>query len=311
MSDILNVSQQREAITKAAAYISAILEPHFKNTTNFEPPRTLIICGSGLGGISTKLSRDNPPPVTVPYQDIPGFKKSTVPGHSGTLMFGSMNGSPVVLMNGRLHGYEGNTLFETTFPIRVLNHMGHVRNLIVTNAAGGINAKYQACDLMCIYDHLNIPGLAGLHPLRGPNLDEDGPRFLALSDAYDLELRKLLFKKWKELKIQRPLHEGTYTFVSGPTFETRAESKMIRMLGGDAVGMSTVPEVIVARHCGWRVLALSLITNTCVVDSPASALDESPVPLEKGKATHAEVLENGKIASNDVQNLIAAVMGEL
>ena len=158
MTDVLDTNQQREAIVKAAAYLSSILEPHFQSTPNFKPPRTLIICGSGLGGISTKLSIDNPPPVTVPYEDIPGFKKSTVPGHSGTLMFGSMNGSPVVLMNGRLHGYEGNTLLETTFPIRVINHMGHVHNLIVTNAAGGINAKYQACDLMCIYDHLNIPG---------------------------------------------------------------------------------------------------------------------------------------------------------
>ena len=306
-----DIDEERSKIYSAANYLNDRLASHMRDHVNVEPPRILIICGSGLGGISNRLERNNPPVLTIPYEEIPGFKRSTVPGHSGSLMFGKMKGTPVVLMNGRLHGYEGNTIWETVFPVRVINQMGYTKLMIVTNASGGINPEFNACDLMCISDHINFPGLAGLHPLKGPNFDELGPRFLPLSDAYDLELRKLLFKKWKELNIERPLREGTYMFVSGPTFETRAESRMIRMLGGDAVGMSTVPEVIIARHCGWRVLALSLITNKCVVDHPASALEENPIPLKEGIASHQEVLENGKIASLDVERLVEAVVSDL
>lgn len=306
-----DLDNERGKISNAANYLNERLASHMKNHVNAEPPRILIICGSGLGGISNRLEKSDPPILTIPYEEIPEFKCSTVPGHSGSLLFGKMQGTPVVLMNGRLHGYEGNTIWETVFPLRVINQMGHTKLLIVTNASGGINPDFNACDLMCISDHINLPGLAGLHPLKGPNFDELGPRFLPLSDAYDLALRKLLFRKWKELNIERPLREGIYMFVSGPTFETRAESRMIRMLGGDAVGMSTVPEVIVARHCGWKVLALSLITNKCVTDYPASALDDNPTSLKEGIASHQEVLENGKIASLDVERLVEAVVGDL
>ncbi|CCK68711.1 purine-nucleoside phosphorylase KNAG_0B02680 [Huiozyma naganishii CBS 8797] len=311
MSVTFDIAIEREKIAEAAAYLQGRFESHNASGHSLAPPKTLVICGSGLGGIRNRLEQDHPAPLEIPYESIPGFKRSTVPGHSGHLIFGEMKGSSVVLMNGRLHGYEGNTIWETVFPIRVIHHMGFVKNLLVTNAAGGLNPAFQACDLMCIYDHINFPGLAGLHPLKGPSFDETGPRFLPLSDAYDLSLRKLLFQKWQELQLQRPLHEGTYTFVSGPTFETRAESRLIRAIGGDAVGMSTVPEVIVARHCGWKVLALSLITNNCVLDPPASALENNPVALEEGIASHAEVLENGRIASKDVERLVEAVVGEL
>lgn len=310
-STTFDIEKERANIATAANFLNDRLSLHIKDYPELQLPKVLIICGSGLGGISNRLEQVNPPVLTVPYEEIPGFKRSTVPGHSGSLMFGHMKGTPVVLMNGRLHGYEGNTIWETVFPVRVINHMGHTKLLIVTNASGGINPEFNACDMMCISDHINFPGLAGLHPLKGPNFDELGPRFLPLSDAYDLELRKLLFKKWKDLEIARPLREGTYMFVSGPTFESRAESRMIQTLGGDAVGMSTVPEVIVARHCGWKVLALSLITNKCVLDPPASALDPNPVPLATGIASHAEVLENGRIASLDVERLIEALVGEL
>ena len=305
-----DIEEQRSLIREAAGYLTKQLKAHFKDEQPYEP-RTLIICGSGLGGITNRISHEGSGPLVIPYGSIPGFKESTVVGHFGSLMFGNMGTSPVVIMSGRLHGYEGHSIIETTFPIRALHEMGHVKNLIVTNAAGGINPNFKACDLMCIYDHINFPGLAGYHPLKGPNFDEYGPRFLALSDAYDLDLRKLLFAKMTELGINRPLHEGTYMFVSGPTFESRAESRMIRSLGGDAVGMSTVPEVIVARHCGWKVLAISLITNQCVVDPPSSALDKQSVPLCQGKATHSEVLENGKIASLDIERLIESVVSEL
>ncbi|SCV99799.1 LAFE_0B02762g1_1 [Lachancea fermentati] len=301
-----NIDEQRFLIVSAVEHIKRRIFDHF---TRFEP-RTLIICGSGLGGIEEKVAI-KPAPLSLPYEEIPGFKSSTVPGHQGRLVLGYMNNSPVVLMCGRLHYYEGHALHEATFPIRVLNELQSMKYLIVTNACGGINSTYKTGDLMCLNDHVNLPGLAGQHPLRGPNFDEYGPRFLALSDAYDLELRKLLFQKKDQLGLERTLHEGTYTYVCGPTFETRAESRFIRMLGGDVVGMSTVPEVIVARHCGWRVLALSLVTNECVVDPPASALDESPIPIEQGKATHEEVLEEGFLASIDVQCLIEAVVEEL
>lgn len=305
-----NIDEQRGLIHSAAEYLEKEINAHFKDTESFKP-RTLIICGSGLGGISNKVSTSDPQPLIITYGKIPGFKKSTVSGHTGTLLFGMMNKTPVVLMNGRLHSYEGHSLLEVTFPIRVLHHMGHVKTLIVTNAAGGLNPAMSPCDLMCISDHINFPGFAGIHPLRGPNFDEVGPRFLAMSDAYDLKLRKLLFEHKKKLGIARPLHEGTYMYVSGPTFETRAESRMIRGLGADAVGMSTVPEVVVARHCGWRVLALSLITNSCVVDATPSALDENPTPMDEGIASHEEVLENGKKASLDVERLIESIVAEL
>lgn len=303
-----NIEEQRSLIRSAAGFIRDRLSSHFK-ADSFRP-RTLIICGSGLGDIKDKISH-NPTPLSIPYTEIPGFKDSTVIGHAGTLLFGIMNGSPVVLMCGRLHSYEGHTLTETTFPIRALHELKSIQTLIVTNAAGGINPSFKTGDLMCIFDHINFPGLSGNHPLRGPNLDEYGPRFLALSDAYDLGLRKSLFRKKQELKIERPLHEGTYMYVSGPTFESRAEARLVRMCGGDVVGMSTVPEVVVARHCDWKVLALSLITNECVVDPPASALDDHPAPLDEGKATHDEVLENSQKASLDVQRLIESVVGEL
>lgn len=308
--DAFDITEQRQLISVATDYLRNRIDAHFKEFGPFAP-KALVICGSGLGGISTKLAKSNPEPLAITYGEIPGFKKSTVEGHTGTLIFGLMKGSPVVLMNGRLHSYEGHTMYETTLPIRVLNHMGDVGTLIVTNAAGGLNSAFNSSDLMCIYDHINLPGFAGLHPLKGPNFDEVGPRFLPMSDAYDLDLRKLLFKKREELKIERPLHEGTYVFVSGPTFETRAESRMLKAIGGDAVGMSTVPEVVVARHCGWRVLALSLVTNNCVMDMPPSAHDEHPKSMDEGIASHEEVLENGKKASQDVERLIESVVAEL
>lgn len=302
-----DIEEQRALIKSANRYITEKIEQHFPSGFS---PKALIICGSGLGGISTKIAAE-PAPLKLPYSAIPGFKLSTVPGHNGELIFGLMNDVPIVLMNGRLHSYEGHSLVETVHPIRVLHMLGSVDVLIVTNAAGGINKDYKAGDLMCVYDHINFPGLSGFHPLRGPNFDEFGPRFLATSDAYDLELRKLLFAKKEELGIERTIHEGTYSFVHGPTFESRAESRLLRTLGTDAVGMSTVPEVITARHCGWKVLALSLITNECVVDPPASVFDKNPVPIQDGKATHDEVLENGAKASKDVEKLIFSIVAGL
>lgn len=290
-----------DLLDKAQAYVQD------KVTGELSKPKTLIICGSGLGGISSLLHDT----IEISYKDIPGFKVSTVPGHAGKLVFGFIgsNKVPVVCMVGRLHFYEGYTFNETTFPVRLAKQLG-VEIVVVTNAAGGINANYKAGDLMIIYDHINIPGFAGWHPLRGPNLEKFGPRFQPLSDAYDLELRQIFFQEKEKLGIERKVHEGTYFFATGPTFESRAESRVIRTLGGDAVGMSTVPEVIIARHSGLRVLALSLITNECVVDPPASALDKNPKPLNEGMASHEEVLEYANQASKDVEKIIEATINQ-
>lgn len=301
--------QQYDIINETALFLKEFVNKN--GFTNFNP-KILIICGSGLGGISNHLD-SNSEKLIISYNDIPNFKKSTVPGHKGNLMLGYMNKTPIILMNGRLHSYEGYSLFDTTLPIRSMHEAfkPSLNNLIVTNAAGSLNKNYNSCDLMSIMDHINVPGLSGFHPLKGPNLNEYGPRFLPLSDAYDLNLRKLLFNTAKNLNLNRKIHEGTYCFVSGPTFETRAECRYLNSIGGDAVGMSTVPEVIVARHCGWKVAAISLITNNCVLDHPPSVFDENPIPLDEGIANHAEVLENGKLASKDVESLIFNFVGKI
>ncbi|RLV85449.1 Purine nucleoside phosphorylase [Meyerozyma sp. JA9] len=271
-------------------------------------PRVMIICGSGLGGIADLVRQS----VEISYDKIPGFKTSTVPGHAGKLLFGYIgeNMVPVMCMVGRLHFYEGYNFSDTTFPVRLAKRLG-VSSVIVTNAAGGINETYRPGDLMVINDHINLPGLGGYHPLRGPNLEEFGPRFQPLSDAYDLELRRqFLITAKNTLKLHRNIHEGTYVFAAGPTFETRAEVRMIRAIGGDAVGMSTVPEVIVARHSSMRVLAVSLITNAGVGAKPAGSLEEQP-PLDEGMASHDEVLEAANEASKDVQTIVERVVNEL
>ncbi|CAH6722251.1 purine nucleoside phosphorylase [[Candida] jaroonii] len=270
-------------------------------------PRIMIICGSGLGGIVNILSNQK----VVKYGDI-GLKDSTVPGHDGKLVFGEIgaNKVPVMCMVGRLHFYEGYSLQDTTLPIRLGKVIG-IETVIVTNAAGGVNKDYRVGDLMLINDHINFVGFAGFNPLRGPNLGQFGPRFLGLSDAYDFDLRRLFFQTKQKLNIQRKVHEGVYFFTAGPTFESRAEVRMIKTLGGDAVGMSTVPEVIVARHCGIKVLALSLITNEGVGSEPPSALTDQDVKLDEGMANHAEVLEAANEASKDVQRIFEETINQL
>lgn len=297
----LSVSTDPQQIYKLLDAAQSSVRAHIGSIA----PRVMIICGSGLGGIADLVHKS----IEISYDKIPGFKTSTVPGHAGKLLFGYIGGKkvPVMCMVGRLHFYEGYNFSETTFPIRLAKRLG-VSSVIVTNAAGGMNEKYRPGDLMVINDHINLPGLGGYHPLRGPNLEEFGPRFQPLSDAYDLELRRqFLTIAKKTLKLDRNIYEGTYVFAAGPTFETRAEVRMIRSIGGDAVGMSTVPEVIVARHSGMRVLAVSLITNAGVGAKPASALEEQP-PLDEGMASHDEVLEAANEASKDVQAIVEEVV---
>lgn len=254
-----------------------------------------MICGSGLGGLTDKLTETQ----VFNYSDIPNFPQSTVPGHAGRLVFGLLNGKACVMMQGRFHMYEGYSLSKVTFPVRVFKLM-NVETLVVTNAAGGLNPKFEVGDIMLIRDHINLPGFCGQNPLRGPNEDRFGVRFPPMSDAYDRNMRHIAHSVWNQMGEQRELQEGTYVMVAGPSFETVAESCLLQKLGADAVGMSTVPEVIVARHCGLQVFGFSLITNKVVMNYES---------LEK--ANHEEVLEAGKQAAKKLEQFISNLIASI
>ncbi|KAI9844089.1 MAG: hypothetical protein M1837_005803 [Sclerophora amabilis] len=308
MTDIPSADVFQQA-TQTAAFLSSSLPLQLRD------PVVGIICGSGLGGLAETIQPE--PQFQIDYKHVPGFPTSSVPGHAGKLVFGLLGNDklPVVLMVGRVHFYEGHSIERITFPVRVFQKLG-VETVIVTNAAGGLNESYAVGDIVVLNDHLNLAGLAGIHPLRGPNADGFGVRFPALSDAYDLELRRAAFQAWEVVRSQgskRSVHEGVYAFVGGPSYETRAEARMLRNLGADLVGMSTVPEIIVARHCGMRVLAMSLVTNNVVLDAGPRGDDlqvegidgkDLSKTMEKGKADHEEVLAAGREAAKDVEALV-------
>ncbi|XP_062442829.1 purine nucleoside phosphorylase [Rhea pennata] len=258
-------------------------------------PKTAIICGSGLGGLADVL--DNK--IVFPYEDIPHFPRSTVAGHAGRLVFGELNGHPCVCMQGRFHFYEGYSLSAVTFPIRVFCLLG-IKILIVTNAAGGLNHHFQVGDIMFIRDHINMFGLGGQNPLRGPNDERFGVRFPCMSDAYEQELLSLARESAQELGYLGFTREGVYCMLAGPCYETIAECRMLQALGADAVGMSTVPEVIVARHCGLRVFGVSLITNKAVMSYDSQE-----------KANHEEVLRISVVRAEALQKLVAHLIGKL
>lgn len=237
-------------------------------------PRVALILGSGLGD----LIRGVDIVCSLPFADIPHFPLSTVASHAGMLHLGRIEGVPVIVFQGRLHLYEGYSPRDVTFPIRIAGALG-VEVLIVTNAAGGMNTRMERGDLMLVTDHIN---LQGVNPLTGPNLDAWGPRFPDMSDPYDRTLRLSAEDAALELGIR--LHQGVYVAVVGPNLETRAEYRFLRAIGADAVGMSTVPEVIVARHMGIRTLAISVITDLCFPD----ALDPVVIPEILAAAARAE-----------------------
>ncbi|HEU5169475.1 MAG TPA: purine-nucleoside phosphorylase [Gemmatimonadales bacterium] len=220
-------------------------------------PAVGIVLGTGLGGLAEEIAVE----VAVPYGDIPGFPLSTVESHAGRLLLGRLGGKPVVAMQGRFHRYEGYNLRQVTFPVRVLRALG-AGTLIVSNACGGMHPLWSAGDLVLLADHVN---LLGDNPLVGPNDDRLGPRFPDMSAPYDPGLRALARAAALELRIT--LREGVYVAVTGPNLETPAEYRMLRAIGADVVGMSTVPEVIVANHEGMRVLGISIITDRCLPDA--------------------------------------------
>jgi purine-nucleoside phosphorylase len=248
-----------------------------------DPPRVAIVLGTGQGALATAIER----PVGVDYADIPGFPLSTVETHTGRLLCGRLAGHAVVAMQGRFHRYEGYSLQQVTFPVRVMRALG-AEVLVVSNASGGMDPHWAAGDLMLITDHVN---LLGDNPLLGPNDDRLGPRFPDLSAPYDAELCALARQVAAERRIG--LREGVYVAVTGPNLETRAEYRMLRALGADAVGMSTVPEVIVALHGGMRVLGLSIITDLCLPDSLEVASVERIIAVARSAEPRLTALVTG------------------
>ena len=265
-----------EKIMLAAQYI--------KDRTPLQPSIGLIL-GSGLGDFADTLEDA----VRIPYGEIPNFPVPTVPGHSGAMVFGKKCGQTVVVLQGRIHYYEGLPQQEITLPVRVLAALG-VKTLVLTNACGGVNVSFRPGDLMLISDHINY---SGANPLIGPNLDAFGPRFPDMSDLYTADLRKAIKEKASAAGID--LQEGVYAMYSGPNYETPAEIRMFRILGADTVGMSTVPEALVAGHCGMQVVGISCITNMAAGVLPV-------------KLSHAEVIETAALVHDKFQNLLDIVL---
>ncbi len=254
-------------------------------------PKVALILGSGLGDLVDSIQD----PVQVPYSAVPHVCQSTVLGHVGKFVLGHLSGQPVVVMQGRLHYYEGYSLLQTTFPLRVMRGLG-AQVLIVTNAAGGLNPSFRAGDIMRIVDQINIMGMAGQSPLYGQNDAEVGPRFVEMQGAYDSQLGALADEVASSLGLE--LRHGVYAQLGGPAFESPAEVNMLRVLGADATGMSTASEVVVARHGGMKVLGFSLISNVAGVETA----------LEPGTDPHHAVLAAGKRA---IPRLVAIIQGVL
>ncbi|MFZ5821900.1 MAG: purine-nucleoside phosphorylase [Chloroflexota bacterium] len=250
-----------------------------------------MILGSGLNDLAASVENA----ITIPFGDLPSWPVSTVIGHAGRLVIGELEKRPVFVMQGRIHFYEGYSMAQVTLPVRVMQRLG-IETLIVTNAAGGVNPDFTPGDVMLIRDNLNLMGMSGLNPLMGPNLDELGPRFPDMSQAYDSQLSALARKSAAGAGVA--LQEGVYCGLSGPSFESPADLRFLRLAGADAVGMSTVPEVIVARHGGMRVLGLSGISNKANLDGSTLT-------------THEEVMDAGKMITPKMEKIIRGVLGSL
>lgn len=269
-----------ERASEAARYIAAKATQH--------QPRVAVVLGSGLGGVADAVTDA----IEIAYEEIPHFMRSTVEGHAGKLVIGSLAGVDVVVMKGRFHFYEGYSMEEATLPVRVFALLG-IRSLVLTNAAGGVDSQLSPGSLMVITDHIN---LMGDNPLRGPNDDRFGPRFQDMTSVYTPSYVEIAKEAARELGIE--LAEGVYVGLRGPSYETPAEIRMMQNIGGDAVGMSTVPEVIVARHSGISVLAISCITNVAA-------------GLTAAEIDHAEVMEVGARAGRRLAELIVRIIPKL
>ncbi|MBN2115020.1 MAG: purine-nucleoside phosphorylase [Anaerolineales bacterium] len=254
-------------------------------------PRVGLILGSGLNSLADSVKK----PDILPYAELPNWPISTVQGHVGRLVIGELEGQTVLVMQGRIHYYEGYSMSQITLPVRAMLRLG-LEMMFVTNAAGGVNPDFVPGDVMLITDHLNLIGMTGANPLMGPNIDELGPRFPDMSQAYDPKLMKTAHRVAVTENLQ--LREGVYCALSGPSFEGPADLRFLRLAGADAVGMSTVPEVIVARHGGMRVLGFSGISNKANLDGSTTT-------------THEEVIEAGKIIAPKMEKIIRGVLRAL
>ena len=247
-----------------------------------------MILGTGLGSLADEVQAAD----RLPYSELPHWPESTVEGHAGRLVIGELEGHTVLVMQGRAHYYEGYTMAQVGLPVRVMQLLG-VQTLLITNAAGGVNPGFNPGDLMLITDHVNLIGMGGLNPLRGKNIDSFGPRFPDMMDSYDPELRALAVQAAEGAGIG--LQQGVYVSMAGPNFETPADLRFLQAIGADAVGMSTVPEVIAARHGGTRVLGVSGISNKANLDG-------------KTPTTHEEVLQAGRVIVPKLLTLIRGVL---
>lgn len=280
MSEFYRFEQYQEAANQIMA------ESHHR-------PKVGLVLGSGLNPLAEKMEGAD----RIEYDAIPHFPQPTVEGHVGRLVLGELEQTPVAIMQGRVHFYEGAPLQQVVFPVRVMQILG-IDTLIVTNAAGGLDPAFQPGELMLITDHINFIGMAGNNPLFGPNLPEFGPRFPDMSQAYDPELRRIALDVAQQEGI--PMHQGVYAGLAGPSFETPAELHFLRMIGAHAVGMSTVAEVTVARHAGIRVLGISGISNVALME-----------PVEGQEASHEEVLAAGQQIVPRLTALIHGVLARL
>lgn len=278
MSDYFSLSQFDETAHAVKARIG-------------QQPAFGLILGSGLGGLADAVEQA----VHIPYPELPHWPTSTVQGHSGQLVAGQLEGQPVLVMQGRAHYYEGYSMAQVGLPLRVMQRLG-VHTVIITNAAGGVNPEFSPGDVMLITDHLNLIGMSGLSPLRGPNIDELGPRFPDMMHAYNPELRAAAVRVAQQAGVR--LQQGVYAGLAGPNFETPADLRFLRVVGADAVGMSTVPEVIVARQGGMRVLGFSGISNKANLDG------NTPT-------THAEVLQAGALVVPKLEKIVRGVLAEV
>lgn len=257
----------------------------FLNARTSARPKIALVLGSGLGAFADQVGKRE----VIPYSEIPNFPKSTVEGHSGNLVIGNEGGTSIAVMQGRVHFYEGYSMKEVTFPTKVLARFG-IKHLILTNAAGGINSRFKAGRLMIIEDHLN---LQSTNPLIGPNESRFGPRFFDMSEAYNKKMREIALSSARRLRLT--VHRGVYAALTGPSYETPAEIRMLKRLGADAVGMSTVPEVIVANHMGVKCLGISCITNMAA-------------GVSKEKINHEEVMLTGERVKGDFIRLLRAII---
>jgi purine-nucleoside phosphorylase len=254
-------------------------------------PEMGFILGTGLGDLADTVKSAE----IIPYSEIPHWPKSTIQGHKGRLVIGTLEEKPVIIMQGRAHYYEGYSMSLIGFPVRVMIRLG-IKTLFVTNAAGAINPEYQPGDIMLIRDHISLIAMGGLNPLRGPNIDEFGERFPDMSQPYDLDLLNLAYQVSVERKVEAK--KGVYVCLAGPSFESPADLRFLKVIGADAVGMSTVPEVIVARHARIKVLGISGISNK-------ANLDGSTI------TTHEEVLEAGKVLVPKLDAVIRGVLRQI